>query len=366
MQHHFSRILFFCLCFFCVIPVSFANQQLIIEPDMGRAPILNAIQHAKSSIDLVMYGLTDLQFVDALTDAKAKNKNVKVLLQQHPYKADDENKIAITHLQAAQINLHWPDTKFKLTHQKTFLIDDNTAFIMTFNLTHSSFSKERNFALIVTDPSNVQEIKAVFDADWQHSDVSVHQPDLLWSPDNSRDKLIALIQQARTDIKIYAEGLSDYQLVGILAKAARTGIHVTVLTSAFNDKPASKSFQYLAKNGVKILYSKDYVIHAKVIIIDQTEALLGSINMTRQSIDSNRELAIITHDPKIIHELTQTFDSDIQHATTAVTVHAMKAASTYVLLKSVKQLITVVNKYHRNTFKRKYHHHKHQRRYYSS
>jgi cardiolipin synthase len=360
MQHHIRRIVTFCLLFFCLNSISFADQQLIVEPDMGRAPMLNAIDHAKSSVDLVMYGFTDLKFVDAFVHANKKNKKVKILLQQHPYKAEDENQISIMNLQTANINLKWPDDKFKLTHQKTLLIDDNAAFIMTFNLTHSSFTKERNFALLVTDPDVVQEIKAVFDADWQHTAIHVQNPHLLWSPDNSRAKLLALIRHAKTDIKIYAEGLNDYQIVGALAKAARDGVNVVVLTSAYSDKPASKQFDYLAKNGVKILYSKDYVIHAKVMMIDHAEAVLGSINMTRQSINNNRELAIITQDPQVIAQLMQTFDYDSRHATTAITVPVTKGTASYVVLKSVNHLIKIAKKYHWHTFKQsKHHHHKH-------
>jgi cardiolipin synthase len=357
MRYTFSRIIFFCSLLFTLNSASFANEQLIIEPDMGRAPLLNAIHNAKSSVDLVMYGLTDLQFVEALNQANTKNKTVKVLLQHYPYKANDENKMAIADLEAAKTPLQWPDDKFKLTHQKTLLIDDNYALIMTFNLTHSSFTKERNFALLVTDPAIVQEIKNVFDADWQHRNITVHNSNLIWSPDNSREKLITLIQTAKTEIKIYAEGLNDYEIVGTLAKAAKNGVKITVLTSSFGDKPISKQFKYLARNGVNILYSKDFIIHAKVMIIDQTRAVLGSINMTRQSINDNRELAIITEDANIIHQLNQTFDNDLRHTTTIEVAPAAKPESSLVLLKSVKEIMILAKKYHRHAFTNSRPHH---------
>jgi cardiolipin synthase len=359
MRYTFSRIIFFCSLFFTLNSISFANQQLIIEPDMGRAPLLNAIHNAKSSVDLVMYGLTDLQFVEALNQANAKHKSVKVLLQHYPYKADDENKIAITNLEAAKTPLQWPDNKFKLTHQKTLLIDDNYALIMTFNLTHSSFTKERNFALLITDPPIVQEIKNVFDADWQHRDITVHNSNLIWSPDNSREKLIALIQNAKTEIKMYAEGLNDYEIVGALAKAARNGVKITVLTSSFGDRPISKQFKYLVKKGVNILYSKDYVIHAKVIMIDQTRAVLGSINMTRQSINDNRELAMITEDTNIIHQLNQTFDNDLHHSTTTVVTPTAKPQSSLAFFKNMKEIMVLAKRYHRHAFANSRPHHRH-------
>ncbi|MES2217872.1 MAG: phospholipase D-like domain-containing protein [Pseudomonadota bacterium] len=289
-----------------------ADETLIVEPDMGRAPILAAIKQAQSSVDLVMYGLTDNSFINALITAQSQHKNVRILLQHYPYQSTDENLKAIQELQAANMALRWPDDKFKLTHQKTFLFDGHSALVLTFNLTHSSFTKERNFGLLITDPGLVEKIQQVFNADWQHNAVNIHDPDLVFSPDASREQLLDLIDAAHASIKIYAEGLSDYQIVGALAKAARRGVDVAILTSTFHDKKPGKQFAYLTRAGVKINFSKNYIIHAKVMIIDDDRALLGSINFTRQSINNNRELSVIIHDQKIIHQLTHTFNSDWQ------------------------------------------------------
>src|SRR5579872_3185106 len=79
--------------------------QLIIEPNAGRAPLLSAINHAKSSIDLVMYGFTDEDFMNALTHAKNQGKNVRVLLEPTPYKAQDENARAIQELRVNNVAL---------------------------------------------------------------------------------------------------------------------------------------------------------------------------------------------------------------------------------------------------------------------
>jgi cardiolipin synthase len=290
----------------------YADETLIVEPDMGRAPLLAAIKQAQSSVDVVMYGLTDDSFIDALINA-SHHKNVRILLQHYPYINTDENLKAITAFQAANVALHWPDDKFKLTHQKTLLFDNHSALVLTFNLTHSSFTKERNFGLLITDPTLVSKIQQVFNADWQHQNVEVHDPDLVFSPDNSREQLVQLINNAHSSIAMYAEGLSDYEIVGALANAARRGVEVSILTSTYHDKKPGKQFMYLGRAGVKIHFSHAYIIHAKVIIIDNDHALLGSINFTRQSINGNRELSVIIHDKKIVDQLSQYFTMDWGH-----------------------------------------------------
>lgn len=306
------RIVLFILLFFTH---SCLADQLIVEPEKGREPILSFINHAKSSIELVMYGLTDNELIDALIHAKNNGKKVTILLESKPYRAEDENHFAMRELRANQLEINKANPDFKLLHQKTLLIDQQTAIVMTFNFTHSSFKNERNFALVVTDPAEVLEIQRVFNADSEHKAISVHHSHLVWSPNNSREKILELLQGAKTSIKIYAEGLSDYQTIGTLAKAARSGVSTQILMSdESNSSHSSRKFDYLTRAGVKMRFSKNYMIHAKVIIIDGKRAVLGSINLTKPSIDNNRELSVITEDPAVIGELNKTFNSDWMEA----------------------------------------------------
>lgn len=294
---------------FFTLNLAFASERLIIEPNAGREPILNAIKKANTSIDVVMYGFTDEQFMNALINAQRTGKKVHILLEPNPYKASNENLFAIKKFKEANLNLQWPDQAFKLTHQKTILIDNHDAIVMTFNLTRSTFKKERNFALIIDDPGMVQEISHVFAADWQHKAISVSHPNLIWSPDNSREKLLDFINNANAEIKIYAQDVSDYQMIGALAKAARQGKSVEILMSNHKD-PHNKKLNFLRKAGVQIRFCKNYYIHAKVLIVDQKRAIIGSINLTRPSLNNNRELAVITYDPNVIQKLLKTFNYD--------------------------------------------------------
>lgn len=296
--------------FFIFFTITCFADELIIEPDMGRAPILSAIANTKSSINLVMYGFTDTQFLNTLIEAKKSGKKVNILLEPQPYQAADENTFAIKRFQNANVNLQWPNPQYKLTHQKTFLLDQRQALIMTFNLTNSSFKNQRNFALLITDPGMINEIQNVFIADWQHKNISVHHPNLIWSPNNSREKILELIRSAKSDIKIYAQNISDYQTIGALAKAARAGVSVKILMAPTAKKSYSKKFNYLTKAGVKINFDAPYIIHAKVMIIDNKLAVIGSTNLTRASINDNRELSVITRDAKVIQALNRTFDAD--------------------------------------------------------
>lgn len=300
---------FFFMLYFLLSP-SFADR-LIIEPDMGRAPLLATIANTKHSLHLVMYGFTDERLLEAILQAPTRDKTIQILLEATPYKAEDENNKTIAALKAAHIAWQGSLPPLKLIHQKTLVSDERVAIVMTFNFTHSSFKNERNFGLIIDDPKRIQEINAIFSADFNHVALPQVSADIILSPDNSREKLLTLIRNATQSIKIYAQNVSDYQLIGALFKAAKKGVKIAIITS----RPLrQKQSEYLARAKVSIHQSKRLYIHAKVLIIDDKLAVIGSINFTRASLNQNRELAVISHDVAVINELNTVFAEDSHDA----------------------------------------------------
>ncbi len=51
-------------------------------------------------------------------------------------------------------------------------------------------------------------------------------------------------------------------------------------------------------------------VHAKAWLIDDTVAIIGSTNLTRSSLDANRELSVLTRDPTVIRQLNDVFEQD--------------------------------------------------------
>jgi len=300
------RYLYFLLL--CAFPTLVLADQLIIEPDMGRAPILERISGAKHTIHLMMYGLTDKTLLDALIKQKERGRTVQIILEKTPYKAINENVKAIAALKHANVALQGSIPNIRLIHQKTLITDGQEAMVMTFNFTNSAFKNDRNFALVVDDAKTVKEIAAVFAADWNHVTYTDHPDNLLYSPDDSRTKLLGLIRDAKKSIKIYAQSLTDYQITGALADRARQGVEVSILSS---NRMKPKAQAYLMRAGVKLHHSKHRYIHAKVMIFDDESAIVGSINLTPASIDTNRELSVITRDKSVVNQLAAQFAKDL-------------------------------------------------------
>jgi phosphatidylserine/phosphatidylglycerophosphate/cardiolipin synthase-like enzyme len=274
---------------------------------MGRAPITRIMQQAKHSLYLVMYGFTDTELMQALIAQKEKGIDVRVILEKSPYRSDSENVKAIHLLEDHHIPYHLTSPSFRYVHQKTLIVDGKTALIMTFNFTHSTFKKTRNFALEIDEPILAKQIELMFLADWQDTRVPSSPFALIESPTESRAKLLALIHHTQSTLNIYAQSLTDRQIIRALAEAAHRGVNITLLTSM---PLQAKPLRYLKKAGVTLRHSPHYYIHAKAWIIDDKMAVVGSINLTRTSLDQNRELAVLSTDPRVIQALQRQFDKD--------------------------------------------------------
>ncbi|MBP8689039.1 hypothetical protein KBH77_01665, partial [Patescibacteria group bacterium] len=130
-------------------------------------------------------------------------------------------------------------------------------------------------------------------------------------PNNSRLKIESLINASTKNIKMYAENIDDKAIVDILINKIKNGITVNIIVP--DSKKIESNTEMINKlhdNGAIITYLKKPYQHAKVLIIDDKMAYIGSINFSRQSMEENREVGIMTINTNIINKVINTFEKD--------------------------------------------------------
>jgi cardiolipin synthase A/B len=292
---------------------------LITEPASGVTPVLNLINNAKHSVDLVMYELEDQQVETALGNAESRGVQVRVLLNGGYYGKPDKtnpNQKAYGYLQAHHVPVRWTPSYFALTHQKTLTVDSKTSLIMTFNLTPQYYATSRDFGITDTDSKDVSAVEATFNDDWQGNKVTAPSgDDLLWSP-GSEVATVSLINGAKSSLKIYNEEMEDTKVVSALGAAAMRSVDVQVVMT--DQSSWHKNFTKLKNDGahIRTLHGeKPLYIHAKMVLADGKQAFIGSENFSYTSLVRNRELGLTTTDSGILSQLNTTFSSDYQNAT---------------------------------------------------
>ncbi len=286
------------------------------EPDAGREPILTSIKNAQISIDLVVYLLTDEKVLNALADAAIRGVRVRVMVEKTPYGGGSNFEKIKKRLGAAGIDVKPGNPVFRYTHEKAMVIDGTEAWVMTCNLTNSSFERNREYLVHITDPAEVKEIEKVFSADWHRVAYAPSVKDLVWSPENAREKVEHLLKSAKESIYMEEEEFQDREILETVKAARKNGVEVKIILPQREiDRPPSETLVgELRHAGAEIRGMKAPYLHAKLIIVDGKEAMVGSTNLTPGSLDLNRELSILITRPGDVAQLAQFFDWDWEKA----------------------------------------------------
>ena len=289
-----------------------AVRQFIVLPDDGIQPLLDLIDAAGSRVYMKMYLLTDTRIVDALSRAQGRAADVRVMIEENPFGAGNSAQQALDLLKQAGLRTKSANPAFRLTHEKSFVIDD-TAVILTANMTKAAFSRNREFGVVIAEPADVEEVAAAFIADWERSAFTPGRPDLVWSPDNSREQIDRVIEAAVNSLDVYAEVVLDARHVHKLAQAARRGVRVRLLISPPSQgetNSSSPGLDELQAGGVGVRTVRSPYIHAKAFVADGALAYTGSVNISTASMDFNRELGVLLADRGSIQRMTDAFERD--------------------------------------------------------
>jgi phosphatidylserine/phosphatidylglycerophosphate/cardiolipin synthase-like enzyme len=285
---------------------------LFVEPDDGRAPVLDELEAAKKTITLQIYLISDREVIDAIKDAHNRRVDVRILLEEHPFGGGGNQPGIYNEFKGAGINIRWSNPVFTFSHIKTFVIDNQVALIMNLNLSKSSFTRNREFGIITTDPAAVQTAANIFESDWTRSEEPDPGP-LVVSPTNSRTELLGLINGSTKSLDIYAEVMRDRDVMNALFAARKRGVAIRLIMTD-NSDDGDKERQELSDAGVQVGIAKGLYIHAKMVLADGQRAFVGSENFTATSLDQNRELGIVTTEPTAIARINQVFAKDFEAA----------------------------------------------------
>jgi cardiolipin synthase A/B len=287
-----------------------SSVQIIVEPSDNAQALLTSIQSATTSIHMTMYLLTSSTFVNALIAKKKAGLDVKVVLNQTFPTTGTDNNAVFAQLQAAGVPVVWASAAFNYTHEKAVIVDGTSAWIMTMNVTFSSPTSNREYLALDTDPDDVAEAEAIFQADFANTSITPTGK-LLVAPVNARDGLVALIQNATTTVDLEGESLSDFPIVSALTAAHDRGVAVRVVLSDSTPTSAmANAVALLVGDGIPVKKLSTPYVHAKAIVADNTVAYVGSANFTQNSLDSNRELGVLASEPSGVAKVAATIDGD--------------------------------------------------------
>src|SRR6185503_9781870 len=114
---------------------------------------------------------------------------------------------------------------FEVTHEKSMVIDGETAFIMSHNWAPKNFGETRDYGVITSDPGEVAEVLECFVEDWKEGDFKVHAGRrLIWCRGGGRQRLAQFVDGAKHTLLLQNERYQDPTLIERLVHAKSRGV----------------------------------------------------------------------------------------------------------------------------------------------
>lgn len=163
------------------------------------------------------------------------------------------------------------------------VVDDEIAFIMSFNWEPKDLTETRDYAVVTTEHHEISEVMECFDADWARQPfTSGEHSHLIWCVGNGRQRIGQFIDEAKRSLFVQNERYQDPAIIERLVRASERGVKVHVMTRSPDKLKKEKlleGLRILDDVGVKLHKLKGLKLHAKLSLADNVRGVVGSINL---------------------------------------------------------------------------------------
>jgi cardiolipin synthase A/B len=297
------------------------SHTLIVLPDDTAKAILDAINGATRSLNILMFLFTDPTLRNAVIAAKGRGVRVRVMLNPARRDGKTDNAKVRKALVEAGVEVRDSSAAFALTHQKSMVIDNETGFVESLNWEPRDLTETRDYAIVTTDKVEVEEMARCFDADWRGTGFDPHPKSrLIWCPNNGRERIAAFIDAAKETLWLQNERYQDTVIIERLVRAVERGVRVHIMARRPHKLKLEKlvegvgGLRILADVGAKVHTLRHLKLHGKILLADEKRAIVGSINLSPGSFDARRELAIETDAEHVVKRLIHMSHHDWEHS----------------------------------------------------
>ena len=265
------------------------GERVVFVPDERLPAVLDLIGAARRHLILSLFRCDDFRVLDALAAALQRNVRVEVLLtgRAKGWKKRLDELWGVLESMGAKLH-RYADPVVKY-HAKYLVADDGPALVSSLNFTRECFTNTCDFLLITSARPVVTSLRRLFEADCRAPEASLParlSRRLIIGPEHARRRLTGLLGRAHRSIRIVDPKLTDPAILDLLKAKRAAGVQVRVIGRG-------------QMGGCRP--------HGKMILVDESVAVIGSLSLSALSLDFRREVAVEVRDRVCVRELTRVF-----------------------------------------------------------
>lgn len=276
------------------------SNRLLIQPGAGVGPLIEGIDGATETIQIVIFRFDRGDVEMALKRAAKRGVFVHALVAYTSSGQGGEQLLRKLEMRLLSdgISVARTPTDLARYHDKLMIVDKKLLYMLGFNYTYLDIERSRSFGIISEDKAWVEEAEKLFIADTTGQTYLPSCDTFLVSPGNSRARLLEFLTKSEKELLIYDGKLSDPEMMQLLADRVQNGVDVRII-GAVGRRAV----------GVKVAPLR-MRLHAQAIVRDGVEIFLGSQSMRSIELDARREVGVMLADPDITRQVKETFESD--------------------------------------------------------
>lgn len=297
------------------------SRYLVVLPDDSARPILDAIDHAEKSLRIKMFAFSDPHILKAVIGAHRRGVKVQIMLNPTRRSGESQNEESRKRLSDAGVEVSDPSPDFELTHEKSMVVDDKSAWVMSLNWETRNLTETRDYAVVTSHAHEVSEIIECFEADWARRPFQPGEHShMIWCVGNARQRMGIFIDEAKHSLWVQNERYQDPLIIEHLVRASRRGVKVHIMARSPHTLKHEKLIEGVAglrildDVGVKVHKVHGLKLHAKLMFADGARAIIGSINLAPGSFNSRRELAIEVRDSDVVDRVHKMVHHDWENS----------------------------------------------------
>ena len=274
--------------------------ELIVQPTDGIKPLLETIDAAQKSIDLMIFRFDLKEMEKALQAARDRGVVVRTLIAHQG--SQGEKKLRQLELRMLEKGILVARTgdDFTRYHGKMMIVDHEELHVYGFNFTSLDL-KSRSFGIVTKDRKAVTEAVRLFESDTLRQEYEPQEDGtFVVSPENARELLATYIKRARKQLLIYDPKLTDLQMIRLISQRAKAGVDVRII-GKIGKRGGS---------GLRVQKMPTYRLHVRAMVRDGDTAFVGSQSLRALELDGRREIGLVVREPKTVKQLVEVFEGD--------------------------------------------------------
>ncbi|MGC9350118.1 MAG: phospholipase D-like domain-containing protein [Anaerolineae bacterium] len=287
--------------------------------------LADAIDQAAESVEVAAYDF-DLASVSASL-VRAADRGVRVRLVTDTDYAEEAGPVT---LRSAGIPVV-TDEQESFMHNKFVVIDNYQLWTGSWNLTDNGTYRNNNNVVVVQSSKLAANYVTEFEEMFEQGAFGPSSPETVPHPKidlngilietifesegAARDQIVQTIENAKSSVLFMAFVFTDDEIAEAIIDQHRAGLRVAGVFEARNAESPGSDIASFQRAGVDVLEDGNpYIMHHKVIIVDEEVIVTGSYNFSASAADQNDENVLIIESQDVASYYVAEFSRIYQEA----------------------------------------------------